>query len=87
MDVPELTYLAVQAGGQRTGLGTSLVEAFGRELAARGATAYELSVETENVAAIGFYERRSFELVGEYAEFGRSFRRYRLELDRDFSTS
>jgi ribosomal protein S18 acetylase RimI-like enzyme len=86
-EVPELTYLAVRAGGQRKGLGTLLVEAFGGVVAARGATAYELSVEGDNAVAIAFYERRGFELVGEYVELGRSFRRYRREVDCAVSTS
>ncbi|MFC1694918.1 GNAT family N-acetyltransferase [Pseudomonadota bacterium] len=79
-EIPELTYLAV-GGRQRTsGIGRQLVEHFGQELKASGLTAYELSVDHDNRAAIGFYERLGFQDIGGYSEFGIEHRRYRLEL-------
>ncbi|MCC6805848.1 MAG: GNAT family N-acetyltransferase [Deltaproteobacteria bacterium] len=73
---PELTYIAVRSGQGRSGIGSQLVRAFEQALAARGARRYELSVETANSAAIGFYERHGMVQIGQYRQFGADYRRY-----------
>lgn len=75
----ELTYLAVAADCRQAGIGKRLVEAFTAAMHNAGVTAYELSVDDDNAAAIAFYERLGFRLVGRYREFGILHRRYRLE--------
>jgi ribosomal protein S18 acetylase RimI-like enzyme len=77
---PELTYLATDAASRGQGVGARLVEAFGASLREQGVRAYELSVDDDNAAGIGFYEKLGFRLVGRYREFGTQHRRYRIEL-------
>jgi ribosomal protein S18 acetylase RimI-like enzyme len=79
---PELTYLAVTPEGRGSGVGRRLVAAFGDGARQAGAQSYELSVDNDNQAAIGFYERLGFRLIGRYHEFGTEHRRYRLDLAR-----
>ena len=79
-DAPELTYLAVAQSARRARLGEQLVTAFGDSLRHKGVTAYELSVDTDNQSAIGFYEQLGFRQVGTYDEHGRGHHRYRLDL-------
>jgi ribosomal protein S18 acetylase RimI-like enzyme len=76
--VAELTYLAVGSDSRSGGIGRQLVEAFNQALRATGVESYELSVDEDNAAAIGFYERQGFQLIGRYREFGMLHRRYRL---------
>jgi len=78
--VPELTYLATDAARRGQGIGTQLVEAFNANMRERGASAYELSVDDDNTAGVGFYEKLGFKLVGRYREFGTQHRRYRNDL-------
>ncbi|HXT01138.1 MAG TPA: GNAT family N-acetyltransferase [Elusimicrobiota bacterium] len=79
-DAPELTYLAVSAGRRGGGIGRGLVDAFSQAMRGAGAAAYELSVDDDNQRAAAFYEKRGFERVGSYREFGTARRRYRLKL-------
>lgn len=79
--VAELTYLAVVADCRSGGIGRRLVNAFAGAMREAGVQAYELSVDDENRAAIGFYERLGFRLTGPYREFGILRRRYRLGLE------
>jgi ribosomal protein S18 acetylase RimI-like enzyme len=77
---PELTYLAVAPEARRGGIGKDLVNAFSAALRAKGARAYELSVERDNIAADAFYRRLGFKNVGNYHEFGVDHRRYSLDI-------
>ena len=77
---PELIYLAVRSDQRESGTGRRLVEAFGDALKRGGTAFYELSVDDTNAAAIAFYERLGFRLLGRYREFGIWHRRYRREL-------
>jgi len=82
----ELTYLAVDEEFRGAGIGKRLVEAFGQSIRKKGAAAYELSVDADNLRAIGFYKNLGFLDIGEYREFGSIHKRYRKELgsrDRD----
>ncbi len=56
-------YISPECWGE--GVGTRLLDAATTELVSRGATALELTVFAENDGAIGFYESRGFERVGE----------------------
>lgn len=76
----ELTYLAVDETLRGAGIGRRLVEAFDRAIREAGGTAYELSVDADNVPAIRFYETLGFVRIGEYREFGIVHNRYRREL-------
>jgi len=78
--VPELTYLATDAERRGQGIGAQLVEAFNASLRGQAVVAYELSVDDDNAAGIGFYEKLGFQLVGRYREFGTQHRRYRIDL-------
>jgi ribosomal protein S18 acetylase RimI-like enzyme len=77
---PELTYLAVAEGARRRGVGARLFDAFAGAARARGARAFELSVEVDNPRAAAFYEARGMRVVRAYRQFGRAYRRYRLDL-------
>lgn len=77
---PELTYLAVAPEARRGGMGRQLVDAFTAAIRTAGASAYELSVDEDNVAADAFYRRLGFQKVGTYREFGIDRRRYRLDV-------
>lgn len=77
---PELTYLAVSSEARGEGVGERLVQAFARALAGGGESAFELSVDSDNLGAIRFYERLGFVALGEYREFSTTHRRYRLPL-------
>jgi ribosomal protein S18 acetylase RimI-like enzyme len=79
-DGPELTYIAVAPRARRGGVATRLFTAFAGTVRARGARAFELSVEEENPSAATFYEARGMRRVRVYRQFGRAYRRYRLEL-------
>ena len=79
-DVPELTYLAVAPRALRSGVATRLFTAFAGAVRARGARAFELSVEEENRRAAAFYDARGMRLVRVYRQFGRGYQRYRMEL-------
>ncbi len=76
----ELTYLAVDEKLRDAGIGRRLVEAFDRAVRDAGGTAYELSVDADNLPAMRFYEALGFVRVGEYREFGILHKRYRREL-------
>ena len=76
----ELTYLAVAPDSRGRGIGRDLVDAFTEAMREAGVSAYELSVDDDNRAAISLYERMAFEPVGRYREFGIMHRRYRLSL-------
>lgn len=78
--VPELTYLAVAPEGRGRGVGRRLVESFTDAMRVASVPAYELSVDEENRAAIGFYEKLGFRQVGRYREFGLWLRRYRRDI-------
>lgn len=78
--VAELTYLAVDEESRTAGLGRRLVERFGQALGERGISAYELSVDADNAAAIDFYQRMKFQPLGEYREFGVNHIRYRMDM-------
>ena len=78
---PELTYIAVAARASHGGIGARLFAAFADAARARGAGAFELSVEADNQRAAAFYEARGMRVVRAYRQFGRAYRRYRLELD------
>ena len=78
--VPELTYIATAPEHRGSGLGRRLVAAFEAALAARGAHAYELSVDVGNAGAIGFYEGLGFVAAGRYREFGTEHVRYRRQV-------
>lgn len=80
--VAELTYLAVVADCRRGGIGRQLIDAFAGAMREAGVQEYELSVDDDNRAAIGFYERLGFRLTGSYLEFGLLHRRYRLGSER-----
>jgi ribosomal protein S18 acetylase RimI-like enzyme len=75
---PELIYLAVSKSSRGSGVGAQLVKAFTAEMVKRGVSGYELSVDEDNSAAIAFYEREGFKLIGRYREFGVAHRRYRF---------
>ncbi|MCC7490954.1 MAG: GNAT family N-acetyltransferase [Fimbriimonadaceae bacterium] len=75
--VPELLFLAVAPSQRGQGLGATLCAAFEEALQARGATCYELAVEADNAAAIGFYEHRGLQRVATLTEFGLPRYRYR----------
>jgi ribosomal protein S18 acetylase RimI-like enzyme len=75
---PELIYLAVSKSSRGSGVGAQLVKAFTAEILKRGVSGYELSVDEDNSAAIAFYEREGFKLIGRYREFGVAHRRYRF---------
>jgi ribosomal protein S18 acetylase RimI-like enzyme len=77
---PELTYLAVAERARRGGVGARLFAAFADAARARGAQAFELSVEDDNRRAVTFYEARGMRVVRSYRQFGRAYRRYRLDL-------
>jgi ribosomal protein S18 acetylase RimI-like enzyme len=77
---PELTYLAVAERARRRGVGARLFDAFADAARARGARAFELSVEVDNRRAAAFYEARGMRVVRAYRQFGRAYRRYRLDL-------
>jgi ribosomal protein S18 acetylase RimI-like enzyme len=74
----ELIYLAVDPQQRSGGRGRQLVDAFRSALAALQVPAFELSVDEDNRAAISFYEKLGFVVVGRYREFGMWHRRYRL---------
>ena len=76
----ELTYLAVDERLRGAGIGRRLVEAFDRAVRDAGGMTYELSVDTDNLPAMRFYETLGFVRVGEYREFGILHKRYRREL-------
>ncbi|SHK67527.1 GNAT family N-acetyltransferase [Haladaptatus paucihalophilus] len=63
--VADLSTLYVSPDCQHGGVGTRLLEIVSDELESRGATTLELTVFAENDGAIGFYEARGFERVGE----------------------
>ena len=77
---PELIYLAVDPSARTSGVGTGLVDAFGDAMRRAGIHAYELSVDDDNLAAIGFYEKLGFRVTGRYREFGILHRRYGMDL-------
>lgn len=77
----ELTYLAVATDNQGSGIGRQLIESFTGRMRDAGTASYELSVDEGNDAAIAFYERLGFRLIGLYREFGVRHRRYRLEIN------
>jgi putative flippase GtrA/ribosomal protein S18 acetylase RimI-like enzyme len=79
-EAAELTYIAVAAGRRTAGVGKGLVDAFTCAMRAAGESSYELSVDDDNQAAIGFYEKLGFRRVGQYREFGTLHYRYRLEI-------
>jgi ribosomal protein S18 acetylase RimI-like enzyme len=79
-DEPELTYLAVAERARRGGVATRLFTAFADALRARGARAFELSVEEENHSAVAFYLARGMRRARDYRQFGKLYQRYRLEL-------
>lgn len=76
----ELTYLAIDEKLRGAGIGGRLVEAFDRAVRDVGGTAYELSVDADNLPAMRFYETLGFVRVGEYHEFEILHKRYRREL-------
>ncbi len=76
----ELLFLALAPQVRGQGHGRRLLEAFETALLARGAAAYELSVEADNERAIAVYERRGLVRCGAFAEFGLARYRYRKEL-------
>ena len=76
----ELTYLAVDENQRLSGIGRQLVEHFSQKLIESGARAFELSVDTDNHQAIGFYERLGFVEVCRYRKCGIDHKRYRMEL-------
>ena len=78
--IPELTYLATDPAHRGQGIGERLVESFNVSLRGQGVVAYELSVDDDNAAGIGFYEKLGFRPIGRYREFGTEHRRYRIEL-------
>lgn len=80
IEAAELVYLAVDAARRGSGTGTDLVHAFTSAIRGAGVRHYELSVDDDNEAAIGFYERLGFSLMGRYREFGTWHRRYQLEV-------
>jgi ribosomal protein S18 acetylase RimI-like enzyme len=77
---PELTYIAVAERARRRGVGARLFDAFADAARARGARAFELSVEVDNPRAAAFYEARGMRVACAYRQFGRAYRRYRLDL-------
>jgi len=72
----ELTYITVGAGFRGRGLGQQMVEEYCRWWARRGYAGVELSVEEENVAALGLYEKLGFSVMEKRQE-GR-YRRFRM---------
>jgi len=75
--VVELTYLGVAPQAQNRGVGRALLQAFteaGRRLDYRS---IELTTETDNLHALGLYERSGFAVKRNFKE-GR-FERYRME--------
>lgn len=57
--------LRVMPGFQGAGLGTRLVHASEREMAARGLRVSDLEVEKDNTHALAFYLRLGYQVVGE----------------------
>lgn len=74
----ELTYIGVVPSQRGKGLGKKLLNAFMESSSSNGYRSIVLSVETDNSAAIAFYERSGFKITRTYSE-GR-YQRHRMEL-------
>ena len=59
-----LSIIVTRKGFESKGIGTSLLDAVERDCALNGFVSIQLEVATENVAAIKFYKKRKYQLMG-----------------------
>ena len=70
---PAHMHIDLTAAARRRGIGSALIAAMKRELAARGICRVSLSVSGKNVAAIRFYEKNGFRTL--FKAFGENLMR------------
>ena len=65
----EIETIVVEAGSQRTGIATSLVEELVRLVKERKGIHIHLEVRSQNISAIAFYKKLKFHLVGKRKDY------------------
>ncbi|MFH1618777.1 MAG: GNAT family N-acetyltransferase [bacterium] len=73
---PELHFIAVSSSERGQRVGDSLFERFRHDMHARGHAAFELSVGTDLIAAIRFYEAHGGRVLYDYNTATQRLRRY-----------
>ena len=74
--MPELHYIAVRSDQRGRHLGSSLIDYFNRDMAARGYKQYELSVGQDNQAAIQFYQSQGGQETGVHLAAGMRMKQF-----------